>query len=130
MKHCAPNHMLVLYQLTTCNGLSLFQVFYVQICKGQLPIKFRKFIVPNKGSFVSTNGRTDKPKAMCPFNFFKVGGIKNLTLKILFFVFLFHGLSFDILEKKKKIGGHQTNYLSGGPNLPPPPPTYFEGNSI
>ena len=24
-----------------------------------------------------TDGRTDKPKAICPFNFFKVGGIKN-----------------------------------------------------
>ena len=31
---------------------------------------------------------------------------------------LFHGLSFDILEKnQKKIGGHQTSYLSGGSNL-------------
>ena len=37
-------------------------------------------------------------------------------------MFLFHGLSFDILEKiKKKIGGHQTNYLSIGTNLTPPP---------
>ena len=33
-------------------------------------------------------------------------------------MFLFHGLSFDILEKN---GGHQTNYLSGGPT-----PTHFE----
>ena len=46
--------------------------------------------------------------------------IKILTLKILFF--LFHGLSFDILEKKgKKIECHQTNYLLRGPNLNPPP---------
>ena len=47
--------------------------------------------------------------------------IKNLTLKIFFF--LFHGLSFDILDKKKskKVEGHQTNYLLRGPNLNPPP---------
>ena len=51
--------------------------------------------------------------------------LKNLTSNI-FFVCLFHGLSFVILEKKiKKIGGHQTNYLSGGPNLTPSP-TNFE----
>ena len=25
-----------------------------------------------------TEGRTDKPKAICPFNFSKVGGIKNV----------------------------------------------------
>ena len=36
-------------------------------------------------------------------------------------MFLFHGLLFDILEIRKEIGGHQTNYLSGGPNLTPPP---------
>ena len=36
-------------------------------------------------------------------------------------MFLFHGLSFDILENRKKIGGHRTNYLSGGPNLTPFP---------
>ena len=33
---------------------------------------------------------------------------------------LFHGLSFDILEKRNK-WGHQTNYLAGGPKLSPPP---------
>ena len=32
-------------------------------------------------------------------------------------MFLFHGLSFYILEKN---GGLYTNYLSGGPNLTPP----------
>ena len=32
----------------------------------------------------------------------------------------FHGQSFDILEKRKKKWGHQTNYLAGGPNLSPP----------
>ena len=26
---------------------------------------------------VRTHGHTDKPKAICPTNFFKVGGIKN-----------------------------------------------------
>ena len=36
-------------------------------------------------------------------------------------LFLFHGISFDILEKRKKNGGHQTNYLSGGPKLSPLP---------
>ena len=36
-------------------------------------------------------------------------------------MFLFHGLLFDILEKRKKIGDHQTNYLLGGPILTPPP---------
>ena len=43
-----------------------------------------------------------------------------MALKLLFYLFLFHGLSFDILEKAKKIRGHQTNYLSGGPKLSPP----------
>ena len=47
--------------------------------------------------------------------------MENLTLKTLL-LFLFHELSFDILETRKKWGGgggggHQTNYLSGGPNL-------------
>ena len=45
---------------------------------------------------------------------------KILTLKILF---LFHRLSFYLSEKK--IGGHRTNYLSGGPNLTP---SYREGS--
>ena len=27
-----------------------------------------------------TKGRTDKPKAICPFNFSKVGGIKSLDV--------------------------------------------------
>ena len=33
--------------------------------------------------------------------------------------FLFHGLSFDVLEKGKN-RYYQTNHLSGGPNLTPP----------
>ena len=37
------------------------------------------------------------------------------------FLFLIHGLSFDILEKRLKIGCHQTYYLPGGPNLTTPP---------
>ena len=41
----------------------------------------------------------------------------TIWLKNLKFLFLVHGLSFDILEKiKKKYEGHLTNYLSGGPN--------------
>ena len=28
-----------------------------------------------------TDGRTDKPKAICPFNFSKVGGIINCLIK-------------------------------------------------
>ena len=47
--------------------------------------------------------------------------IKKSDIKNRNFLFLFNGLKFDILEKRKKIGGHQTNYLSGGPNLTPPP---------
>ena len=27
-----------------------------------------------EGPFLSMDGRTDEPKAICPFNFFKVGG--------------------------------------------------------
>ena len=38
--------------------------------------------------------------------------LKKSDIKNLILLFLFHGLSFDILEKKIKIGGHQTNYLS------------------
>ena len=37
------------------------------------------------------------------------------------FLFLFHGLSFYLLEKNKKIRGHCTDYLSVGPNLTPSP---------
>ena len=29
-----------------------------------------------------TDGRTDKSKAICPFNFFKVGGIKIMKFSI------------------------------------------------
>ena len=47
--------------------------------------------------------------------------LKNLTLKLLRFCFLFQGLSFYILEKRKGIGDHRTIYLSGGPNLTLPP---------
>ena len=47
--------------------------------------------------------------------------IKKSDIKNLNFLFLFHRLSFYILEKRKKIGGHHTNYLSGGSNLTPPP---------
>ena len=36
--------------------------------------------------------------------------LKNLTLKTLF-LFLFHGLSFDILETKKKNGGGEVTRL-------------------
>ena len=38
-------------------------------------------------------------------------------------MFLFHRLSFYLLEKKKKKWGHRASYLSGGPNLTPPPQT-------
>ena len=37
--------------------------------------------------------------------------IKKSDIKHLIFLFLFHGLSYDVLEKKKQIGGNQTNYL-------------------
>ena len=40
--------------------------------------------------------------------YIKIADIKNLN-----FLLLFHGLSFDTLEKN--IWGHQTNYLSRGP---------------
>ena len=47
--------------------------------------------------------------------------IKQSDIKNFKFLFLVHGLSFDILEQKENIGGHQTNYLSGGPNSTQPP---------
>ena len=46
---------------------------------------------------------------------------KKSDIKNLIYLFLFHGISFDILDKRKKIGGHQNYNLSGGPNFTPPP---------
>ena len=46
--------------------------------------------------------------------------LNNSDIKNLIFLFLFYSLSFDVLEKRKKIGGHQTNYFSEGPNLTHP----------
>ena len=34
-----------------------------------------------KKKVVRTHGHTDKPKAICPTNFFKVGGINTGSLK-------------------------------------------------
>ena len=42
-------------------------------------MKFQNCILIN---FV-TDARTDEPKAICPFNFPKVGGIKILTTELL-----------------------------------------------
>ena len=54
------------------------------------------------------------------FRFLRVNYIfKNLTLKILNFVFILWTFTVPF-RKRKKIGGHQTNYLSGGPNSTPP----------
>ena len=36
-------------------------------------------------------------------------------------MFLFHRLLYNLLEKRIKFGGHQTNFLSGDQNLPLPP---------
>ena len=36
-----------------------------------------------------TDGRTDKPKAICPFNFSKVGGIMTTGVMHVSFLFLF-----------------------------------------
>ena len=36
-----------------------------------------------------TDTQTDKPKAICPSNFFKVGGIKNLILDALLIVYMY-----------------------------------------
>ena len=63
------------------------------------PNRFKILVIPSK-----------------KFSIFRVNYIlKNLTL-----FFLFHRVLFDILEIKKKIGGHQTSYLSGGLNLTTP----------
>ena len=40
-------------------------------------MKFQNCILINFVTDARTDGRTDKPKAICPFNFSKVGGIKN-----------------------------------------------------
>ena len=50
---------------------------------------------------------------------FKKSGINNLKV-----LFLFKRLLYNLLEKRIKNGGHQTNFLSGEQNLPLPP-TYF-----
>ena len=55
---------------------------------------------------------------------FKKSGIYNLKVLL-----LFHRLLYNLLEKRIKNGGHQTNFLSGEQNLQPTP-TYFEDNSI
>ena len=47
---------------------------------------------------------------------FKKSGINNLKV-----LFLFHRLLYKLLEKRIKIGGHLTNFLSGEQNLPLPP---------
>ena len=47
---------------------------------------------------------------------FKKSGINNQKV-----LFLFHSLLYNLLEKRIKIGGHQTNFLSGEQNLPLPP---------
>ena len=47
--------------------------------------------------------------------------MRNLTLKNLNYLFLFHGLSLDLRKKWGGGGCHRTNYLSGGPNLTLPP---------
>ena len=49
--------------------------------------------------------------------YIKKSGINNLKV----FFFLFHRLLYIFLEKRIKIGGHQTNFLSGEQNLPLPP---------
>ena len=59
------------------------------------------------------------PKKKNDFDFRVKHILKKTDIKnLIFFLFLFHGLSFDILEKN---GGHKTNYLSGGTNLTPTP---------
>ena len=40
-------------------------------------MKFQNPIVNFEWPVRRKDERTDKPKAICPFNFFKVGGIKN-----------------------------------------------------
>ena len=47
---------------------------------------YRNYILINlegthRGMHGRTDGRTDKPKAICPFNFSKIGGIKTQTIK-------------------------------------------------
>ena len=42
-------------------------------------------------------------------------------MEILNFCFYVMAYHFAFLNFRKKNGGHHTNYLSGGPNLPPPP---------
>ena len=39
---------------------------------------FTKFQNPTYNFFEQMNEQTDKPKAICPLNFFKVGGIKTI----------------------------------------------------
>ena len=50
----------------------------------------------------------------CTFK--KKSGIDNLKV-----LFLFHRLLYNLLEKRIKNGGHQTNFRSGEQNLPLPP---------
>ena len=57
----------------------------------------------------------------------KVDILKNLTLKILFFLFLFHELSVDILEKKS---GVIRLIIFQESQIYPPLPTNFEDNSM
>ena len=47
---------------------------------------------------------------------FKKSGINNIKV-----LFLFHRLLYNLLEKRIKNGGHQTNFRSGEQNLPLPP---------
>ena len=46
-------------------------------------MEFQNCILINFVTDARTDGRTDKPKANCPFNFSKVGGIEILTTELL-----------------------------------------------
>ena len=55
---------------------------------------------------------------------FKKSGINNLKV-----LFLFKRLLYNLLEKRIKNGGHQTNFLSGEKKFTPTP-HIFEDNTI
>ena len=44
-------------------------------------MKFQDCILIGFVTDARTDARTDKPKAICPFNFFKVGGIKTFWIR-------------------------------------------------
>ena len=60
-------------------------------------------IIFNRGTDGRTEGRTDKPKAICPFNFSKVGGItikpKQLALSLSFSLSFSHVTIIAELER-------------------------------